>query len=265
VEPDAVPGAIAFEALVHTDGRWLGNHLTIITSPGLWAEIALRRTRADVLPSATALIVGNPLYSGSDFLVPLADAEREAEFVSRMFPASRPLIGAAATSRAVTFALPGAELFHFTGHARFDGESARLVLAGEAAFLDAKDIEKSAKRCRLSVLSACSTAASERDGPWNVESLVQAFWRAGTPQVIASRWEVDSTTTSRLFAEFYKHLLSGNSAPESLRRAAAAIRGQPDSAHPFYWAAFHVFGTSTDRKEITDAAAEPGVTRHLGN
>lgn len=265
VEPDAVPGGVAFEALVHTDGRWLGDHITIITSPGLWAEIALRRTRADVLPSATALIVGNPSYSGSEFFVPLADAEREAEFVSRLFPASRPLIGAAATFRAVTFALPGAELFHFTGHARFDGESARLVLAGEAALLDAQDIEKSAKRCRLAVLSACSTAASERDGPWNVESLVQAFWRAGTPQVIASRWEVDSTTTSRLFAEFYKHLLSGNSAPESLRRAAAAIRGQPDSAHPFYWAAFHVFGTSTDRKEITDAAAQPGVTRHLGN
>jgi CHAT domain-containing protein len=156
-------------------------------------------------------------------------------------------------------------LFHFTGHASFDGESARLVLAGEAASLDAQAIEKSAKRCRLAVLSACATAAAERDGPWNVESLVQAFWRAGTPQVIASRWEVDSTITARLFTEFYTHLFRGDNAPESLRSAAAAIRSQPDSTHPFFWAAFHVFGASTERMEITHATTQPHATRHLGN
>jgi CHAT domain-containing protein len=166
---------------------------------------------------------------------------------------------------AVTSSLRGADLFHFNGHARFDGESGNLALAGEGASLDSQAIEKSARRCRLAVLSACSTAASERDGPWNVESLVQAFWRAGTPQVIASRWEVDSTVTARLFTEFYKHLVNGDSAPESLRRAAAAIRSQPDSTHPFFWAAFHVFGASTHRKEIIDATAQRGITRHLGN
>jgi len=176
----------------------------------------------------------------------------------------------AATSRAVVSALPAAELFHFTGHARFDGESGRLALAGEGPLLGAEAIEKSARNCRLAVLSACSTAASERDGPWNVESLVQAFWRAGTPQVIASRWEVDSAVTARLFTEFYKHLLSGENAPESLRSAAAAIRSRPESSHPFFWAAFHLFGASIDRKEITHATApkvpaQRGVTRHVGN
>jgi CHAT domain-containing protein len=201
---------------------------------------------------------------GSGFITPIPDAEREAQTVSRLFPSGRSLMGAAATAAAVTSALSGAELLHFSGHARFDGENARLAVAGEVPFLDAQMIEKSAKHCRLAVLSACSTAASERDGPWNVDSLVQAFWRAGTPQVIASRWEVDSTITARLFAEFYRHLLNGDSAPESLRLAAAGIRGQPDGVHPFFWAAFHVFGASTDRREITHAT-KPGVTRHLGN
>src|SRR5262249_55184288 len=158
------------------------------------------------------------------------------------------------TPRSVASHLPEAELFHFTGHARFDGESARLVLAGEGALMDSRAIEKSAKRCRLAVLSACSTAASERDGPWNVKSLVQAFWRAGTPQVIASRWEVDSAITAQLFTEFYTHLLRGDHAPESLRRAAAAIRGRSESAHPFFWAAFHVFGAYTAEKENTHGA-----------
>src|SRR5262249_43820144 len=125
VEPDAVPGAVAFEALVHPDGRWLGEHLTIVTTPGLWAELTLRRTPSVVSPSAPALIVGNPSNAGlgSEYLLPLPEAEREAELVSRLFPVGRLLVGGAATPRAVSASLPNAKLFHFTGHARFDGES----------------------------------------------------------------------------------------------------------------------------------------------
>jgi CHAT domain-containing protein len=134
-------------------------------------------------------------------------------------------------------------LFHFAGHARFDGESARLLLAGTGASLDSKAIEEHGRNCRLAVLSACSTAGPDREGPWNVESLVQSFWRAGTPLVIASRWEVDSNTTARLFAEFYKQLTSGENGAESLRRAAAATRVLPGSTHPYFWAAFHAFGS----------------------
>jgi CHAT domain-containing protein len=244
-EPDAVPGAIAFEALVPPDGKWLGDRFTIVTSPGLWAELALRRTLSPLTPSSTALVVGNPLYvsSGSEAAVPLPDAEREAKSVCRRFPSGPCLLGATATPNAVSSFLPQAELFHFAGHARFDGESARMLLSGEGAVLDSRAVENSARRCRLAILSACSTAAPERDDPWNAESLVQAFWRAGTPQVIASRWEVDSAVTAQMFDEFYNRLSSGESAPEALRRAAATIRVQPDKTHPFFWAAFHVFGS----------------------
>jgi CHAT domain-containing protein len=209
----------------------------------VWADLALRERRSPIGPSASALILGNPSYtpSAGEFYGPLPDAEREAQFVGRLFPSGQIMLGAAATPRAVNASLPQAELFHFAGHARFDGEAARLLLAGEGAVLDARAIEKSAGRCRLAVLSACSTAG-ERDGPWSIESLVQAFWRAGTPEVIASRWEVDSSVTARLIAEFYTHRLRGASGAESLRRAAATVRSLSGSTHPYYWAAFHVFG-----------------------
>jgi CHAT domain-containing protein/tetratricopeptide (TPR) repeat protein len=245
VEPDVVPGSIAFEALVRPDGRWLGEHFTIVTSPGLWAELALRERPSVIGSTTAALIIGNPSYSpvGSEVFSPLPDAEREAEFVQRLFSSGRSLLRSAATPRAVTASLTQAELFHFAGHARFDGESARLLLAGTGASLDSKAIEEHGRNCRLAVLSACSTAGPDREGPWNVESLVQSFWRAGTPLVIASRWEVDSNTTARLFAEFYKQLTSGENGAESLRRAAAATRVLPGSTHPYFWAAFHAFGS----------------------
>lgn len=244
IEPDVVTGPLAMEALVQPDGRWLGENFTIITSPGLWAELALRERRSVVRASAQALVVGNPWHrtTGAEFFAPLPDADRESQFVGQMFPSGRLLRGGDATSHSITLSLPEAELFHFAGHARFDGESARLLLAGDGAFLDSKAIEKSAKRCSLAVLSACSTATVDRDGPWSVESLVQAFWRSGTPQIIASRWEVDSKLTAQLFGEFYTHLLRGDTGAESLRRAAATVRSIPGSSHPFFWAAFHTFG-----------------------
>jgi CHAT domain-containing protein len=244
LEPDVLPGNIAFEALVHPDGRWLGEHFTMVTSPGSSAELALRERRTRVRRSSTALIVGNPAHTAPapEFYIPLPDAEREAQSIRRFFSSGRLLLGSAGTPRAVTAWLAQSELFHFAGHARFDGESARLLLAGEGASLDAKAIEEFGGSCRLAVLAACSTAAPDRDGPWNADSLVQAFWRAGTPLVIASLWEVDSRTTARLFAEFYTRLLNGENGAESIRHAAAVVRSSPGNAHPFFWAAFHPFG-----------------------
>ena len=244
LEPDAVPGNIAFEALVHPDGRWLGDHFTMVTSPGFSAELALRERRTVLRQSSTALIVGNPAHTAPapEFYGSLPDAEREAQMVRRYFSSGRFLLGSAATPRAVTASLSQSELFHFAGHARFDGDSASLLLAGEGASLDSKAIEEFGAPCRLAVLAACSTAGPDRDGPWNAESLVQAFWRAGTPLVIASLWDVDSRSTAQLFAGFYTHLVNGENGVESMRRAAAAVRSLPGNAHPFFWAAFHAFG-----------------------
>jgi CHAT domain-containing protein len=244
LEPDIVPGNIAFEALVHPDGRWLGDHFTMVTSPGFSAELALRERRMVVRRSFKALVVGNPMHTAPapEFYSPLPDAEREAQIVRQYFSSGRSLLGSAATPRALTASLAHSELFHFAGHASFDGESARLLLAGDGASLDSTAIEEFGRSCRLAVLAACSTAGPDREGPWNADSLVQAFWRAGTPLVIASLWEVDSSITAQLFAAFYTHLIDGENGAESIRQAAAAVRSSPGKGHPYFWAAFHAFG-----------------------
>jgi CHAT domain-containing protein len=72
------------------------------------------------------------------------------------------------------------------------------------------------------------------------ESLVQSFLRGGTQMVVASRWDVDSLTTSQLMTLFYQQLSQGVSVPEALARASNQLRQQgPD--RPFYWAAFSVY------------------------
>jgi CHAT domain-containing protein len=97
----------------------------------------------------------------------------------------------------------------------------------------------------LAVLAACSSGVGEQIGVLNLDSLVTAFLDAGTSQVLATRWNVTSRPTAHLMGDFYAALLRGASAGEALRGAALRVRGNPATTHPYYWAAFQLFGTPT--------------------
>jgi CHAT domain-containing protein len=107
---------------------------------------------------------------------------------------SRPmlLLSSAASYAAVHSELAGAEVFHFAGHAISDGSGGALLLAGPsgAATLGAPEIEQMPlQRCRLAVLSACTTSAG--DGAAYAQGLAGAFLRAGAWQVVAVRWKLE--------------------------------------------------------------------------
>jgi len=97
---------------------------------------------------------------------------------------------------------------------------------------------------RLAVLSACDT----QDGPSgafnDVDSLARVFLRAGVPNVVASRWSVDSEATRQFMELFYRNLLDGNSVAASVHQAQAALRSRPGTAHPYFWSAFSALGMS---------------------
>ena len=58
--------------------------------------------------------------------------------------------------------------------------------------------------------------------------------------MVASRWNVDSASSAVLMSAFYNNLISGVTAPQALASAEADLRRQ--NAHPYYWAAFDMFG-----------------------
>ncbi len=65
---------------------------------------------------------------------------------------------------------------------------------------------------------------------------------ARVPEVIASRWMVDSAATAMLMKNFYAQLMTGMPAPDALDSAMRAVRARPEFSHPYYWAAFSAFG-----------------------
>jgi tetratricopeptide (TPR) repeat protein len=117
--------------------RYLVADHDVRTAPsGAFARAAWRQARP-AGARAAALVVGNPaLDSGAvGPLAPLPGADDEARAVARLYPRSRLLTGARATRSAVTGALARAPVFHFAGHAVFDGarpERSYLALAAGA-------------------------------------------------------------------------------------------------------------------------------------
>jgi CHAT domain-containing protein len=92
-------------------------------------------------------------------------------------------------------------------------------------------------------LSACYSGAGARRGVLNPDGLVQAFWRAGTPDVVATRWAVDSHAAFEIVTRFYPFLLRGSSPAAALSAAARDVRRQPAYRHPALWAGFEVYGS----------------------
>jgi CHAT domain-containing protein len=76
------------------------------------------------------------------------------------------------------------------------------------------------------------------------ENLARAFLQAGVPQVVASRWNVDSASTVKFMDSFYGALLSGKPVTQSVKEAGSLVRSLPGKNRPYYWAAFSAFGQS---------------------
>lgn len=106
----------------------------------------------------------------------------------------------------------------------------------------------------LVILSACDTAgmatiAASREagvttgGNYALDGLVRAFTGAGARAVIASHWPVpdDFNATRRLIGGLIAGK-SGESVGDALAGAEAALMDDPQTSHPFYWAAFVVVG-----------------------
>jgi CHAT domain-containing protein len=141
--------------------------------------------------------------------------------------------------------LSHAAVFHFSGHAVAGGEHSGLLLASEAgqrsSVFDASSLlDVAPSQLKMAVLSACSTEKGSAGSFLDQRSLARAFLQSGTPHVIATRWNVDSSSSTALVGLFYDQLFLGRSVTDALAAAESHLR--INSPHPYYWAGFDAFG-----------------------
>jgi CHAT domain-containing protein len=65
---------------------------------------------------------------------------------------------------------------------------------------------------------------------------------AGAPRVLVSLWKVDDAATRPLMTKFYERWKAGTPTARALRDAQDHVRSQPRWRHPFYWAAWVLWG-----------------------
>lgn len=197
--------------------------------------------------------------------------EHDAELVAG---SGSPVIshtGIAATPDAVAAGLRAASVAHLAGHGWFDPAEPMdsgifLAHGGQRPprdpytldiqarldhLLTARRLADEQLRLNLLTLRACSTARRDAHSTGYLEGIVQSLLHAGVRSVVATLWDVDDTSSRRLFADFYRHLLgNGQRTPgqppwRALWQAQRAMLRQPREHwedHPYHWAAMALFG-----------------------
>ena len=211
--------------------------------PGL--EYVPQSISSEPLQESRALLIA-PVPARTESAPALPDAREEVKWIATRFRRPTVLLGQDVTEENVKRDVRASELFHFAGHSMIRAGQSVLAVPAVNGDLVALNLQcADLKRCRLAVLSACSTIGATSEQVMGPDSLVRPFLACGVPFVIASRWPVDSAVTSRFMREYYSALFAGANPPAALTRAASRFRADPATARPYYWAAFTAFATGT--------------------
>ncbi len=244
IEGDGALSMLPWPALFTPKSQYLGEALAIANAPGLFTGGRQdRRERSSgmelLIASPGAVKIGKRTYTA------LPHAEDETDFIAQHSSApARVLRGKEATADVLRRMLPQASSFHFAGHAVSYSAGGELLVHGEkndVALSSARVAALDLSRLRLAVLSGCSTGASE-DPTRDPYGLVHSFLFAGARQVVASSWNIDSEATAQYMEHFYSFLGRGHDVAEAARSARMVFKTNTEWGHPYYWAAFQVFG-----------------------
>jgi hypothetical protein len=257
IEPDPLLGNLPWPS-VETAAGPIGLHFDLAELPSL----LLVRSSLAPGPDASLSERGNPLVIGASLAPgakPLPEVLEEAKAVARFNRTPEIFLGSQATEIQVAAKLGTASAIHFAGHASQEGGSTRLLLASHGpavstesasppppgkAYLDSSLFRSHPLRqARLAVFSAC--ASGKREEEWNhgMDDIVNTLAAQGVPEVVATRWQIDSAAAVPMMDAFYRGLAQGASVSHALTTARQSVMHDFRYRHPYYWAAYYASGS----------------------
>ncbi len=207
------------------------------------------RHNSGFLDGGSALVIGASVAGEGE--PPLPEAMKEADSVNAFLHSPDLLLGQQATATRVASAIGSATIFHFAGHALQTGSGTELLLAAtspgeKSPWIDGEFLRRHPPRaCRLAVLSACATGV--REAAWNhpLQDIVETLGALGVPEVVATRWQIDSEAAVPFMDAFYRSLAQGTSVAMALTSARRVESGKSLYANPYYWGAYYATGRET--------------------
>ncbi|WP_242060175.1 CHAT domain-containing protein [Oscillatoria sp. FACHB-1407] len=139
-------------------------------------------------------------------------------------------------------------ILHLATHGQFSSSAEqtflltwndRLTVRQLDALLKSRD-EVNSPPIELLILSACQTAAGDQRATLGMAGIAI---RSGARSTLASLWLVNDQPTADLVSEFYRQFAKARvNRAAALRQAQLKLLANPESQHPFYWAAFVLVG-----------------------
>jgi CHAT domain-containing protein len=243
IQADGILGLIPWSALLEEDGRYFGQAHNIINVAAL---VSVKKQLPSHDMERALVVYPGPVSLEHEQFSALPGAENEADYVAALTREAIVLKYGDATAQRILADLQQSSIFYFAGHAVQREQGGELLVRGAHGgdILGAETLQGlNLPRTKLVVLSACSTALAQDDVSHNPNGLVWSFLEAGSSEVVASLWNVDSSATTALMKDFYTFFREQPSAASALAKAERASRTRQPGLHPYYWASFQSFGT----------------------
>ena len=176
-------------------------------------------------------------------------SKKEVEMIGKILNVT-PLTGTKATKREVLKGLNSVALVHFAAHGCMetgeialtpDPERASKVPMEKDYILKIGDVMNAKLLAKLVVLSCCHSGQGEIKAE-GVVGIARAFMGAGARSVLVALWAIDDEATLEFMRCFYRHLVEGRSASESLDLAMKSLRESDKYNDIKYWAPFVLIG-----------------------
>ncbi len=282
--PDGVLYYLPFETLImnskgsDNDKKMLIQQFKVSYAPSASSLYYLLKTKNKVRHAKTLLAFGNPFYeldagagrkenknsseilrdlymsSGFDFS-PLKYGKKEVQWIAKKFPGvmSKVCVGKDAKEQVIKLMKPDEyRILHFACHSFLDEvlpyRSALVLFLEnrdkEDGFLQVREIYNLRLSSDLIVLSGCQTGRGKMTRGEGILGLPRIFFYAGVRSVVFSVWNIADKPTARFMKEFYHHLSRGEDKTQALRLAKLKMIHSRYS-HPFFWAAFVLYGDSS--------------------
>ena len=256
VVPEGLLYRIPLAALEDSNGKYLSETFKLRVIPSLTTLKLIQASPTNYHSETGTLIVGDPdvgrvrLRGMEGYVSRLSSAKEEAEMIGQLLKvgSSKVLTGRQATKQAVLQEINSVSLIHIAAHG--DAERGEICLSPicsgnkvpeeEDFMLTMSDVSNVQLRAKLVVLSCCHSGRGQVKAE-GVVGISRAFLGSGARSVLVALWALDDNATEELMRRFYKHLVRGESASESLHEAMKWMRsnGFPENSD---WAPFVLIG-----------------------
>lgn len=185
-----------------------------------------------------------PITFMNNDLPPLKTSEIEMNKYVKSLPFTLKL-KEKATKESFISSLKEYDVIHVNTHAGYT-KNKQPWLSFYDETIDLNELYELENNSNLVILDACKTAQGEMHLGEGIASLSRGFFYGGSKSVLASQWNVNEQSNSKILSFFYKELKRGKSKSKALQNAKLNYleTNQLEQLSPYFWASMTLTGNS---------------------